>query len=207
MWDLPGPGIEPMSPALAGGFLTTEPTGKSHYHAFNMYSLNPWSSGNFSFQSTNKQFQSFFCLFLACLFHTILTASIQTDHVDVSLFFVIASDNSLTSPPLKPLCRDKIYILHDNDVMNLPTTCHFLLICLSIPFLFRKIQDLPQFFPALPLPNSLILLTYMDPLNKPDESTHCHPTKHVYSVSIVTAHTIFPSGLIFSQLYQILLKF
>ena len=23
MWDLPGPWIEPMSPALAGGFLTT----------------------------------------------------------------------------------------------------------------------------------------------------------------------------------------
>ena len=30
MWDLPGPGIEPMSPALAGGFLTTAPPGKSH---------------------------------------------------------------------------------------------------------------------------------------------------------------------------------
>ena len=30
MWDLPGPGIEPMSPALAGGFLTTGPPGKSH---------------------------------------------------------------------------------------------------------------------------------------------------------------------------------
>ena len=27
MWDLPGPGIEPMSPALAGGFLTTGPPG------------------------------------------------------------------------------------------------------------------------------------------------------------------------------------
>ena len=25
MWDLPGSGIEPMSPALAGGFFTTEP--------------------------------------------------------------------------------------------------------------------------------------------------------------------------------------
>ena len=25
MWDLPGPGIEPVSPALAGGFLTTAP--------------------------------------------------------------------------------------------------------------------------------------------------------------------------------------
>ena len=28
MWDLPGPGIEPMSPALAGRFLTTGPPGK-----------------------------------------------------------------------------------------------------------------------------------------------------------------------------------
>ena len=28
MWDLPGPGIEPMSPALAGGFSTTAPPGK-----------------------------------------------------------------------------------------------------------------------------------------------------------------------------------
>ena len=29
MWDLPGPGLELMSPALAGGFLTTVPPGKS----------------------------------------------------------------------------------------------------------------------------------------------------------------------------------
>ena len=29
MWDLPGPGIEPASPALAGRFLTTAPPGKS----------------------------------------------------------------------------------------------------------------------------------------------------------------------------------
>ena len=29
MWDLPGPGLEHMSPALAGGFLTTAPPGKS----------------------------------------------------------------------------------------------------------------------------------------------------------------------------------
>ena len=28
MWDLPGPGIEPISPALAGRFLTTGPPGK-----------------------------------------------------------------------------------------------------------------------------------------------------------------------------------
>ena len=30
MWDLPGPGLEPVSPALAGGFLTTAPPGKSN---------------------------------------------------------------------------------------------------------------------------------------------------------------------------------
>ena len=29
MWNLPRPGIEPVSPALAGGFLTTGPPGKS----------------------------------------------------------------------------------------------------------------------------------------------------------------------------------
>ena len=28
MWDLPGSGIEPVSPALAGGSFTTEPSGK-----------------------------------------------------------------------------------------------------------------------------------------------------------------------------------
>ena len=34
MWDLPGPGIEPMSPALAGGFLTTAPPRESLSSAF-----------------------------------------------------------------------------------------------------------------------------------------------------------------------------
>ena len=29
MWDLPGPGLEPVSPALAGGFLTTAPPGEA----------------------------------------------------------------------------------------------------------------------------------------------------------------------------------
>ena len=29
MWDLPGPGLEPVSPALAGRFSTTAPPGKS----------------------------------------------------------------------------------------------------------------------------------------------------------------------------------
>ena len=42
MWDLPGPGLEPMSPTLAGGFLTTAPPGKPLHivlallHSFNI---------------------------------------------------------------------------------------------------------------------------------------------------------------------------
>ena len=34
MWGLPGPGLEHMSPALAGGFLTTAPPGKSQFIHF-----------------------------------------------------------------------------------------------------------------------------------------------------------------------------
>ena len=30
MWDLPGPGLKPVSPALASGFLTTAPQGSSN---------------------------------------------------------------------------------------------------------------------------------------------------------------------------------
>ena len=34
MWDPPGPGLEPVSPAWAGGFLTTAPPGKPRLHFF-----------------------------------------------------------------------------------------------------------------------------------------------------------------------------
>ena len=34
MWDLPGPGFEPVSPALAGGLLTTAPPGKPRRRHF-----------------------------------------------------------------------------------------------------------------------------------------------------------------------------
>ena len=36
MWDLPGPGLEPVSPALAGRFLTTVPPGKPSLSDFDM---------------------------------------------------------------------------------------------------------------------------------------------------------------------------
>ena len=54
MWDLPGPGLEPASPALAGGFLTTVPPGTSRY-------THPWSDStqiNFSSMSCSALYQS-----------------------------------------------------------------------------------------------------------------------------------------------------
>ena len=39
MWDLPGPGLEPVSPALAGGFLTTAPPGKSFSNSFKVLEI------------------------------------------------------------------------------------------------------------------------------------------------------------------------
>ena len=50
MWDPPGPGLEPVPPALAGGFLTTVPPGKSAsiYKIVRIWLLD-W---NLSFDST-----------------------------------------------------------------------------------------------------------------------------------------------------------
>ena len=39
MWNLPRPGIEPISTALAGRFLTTGPPGNSHRLGFNVFVL------------------------------------------------------------------------------------------------------------------------------------------------------------------------
>ena len=40
MWDLPRPGLEPMSPALAGRFSTTAPPGKPQYFIFEDANIN-----------------------------------------------------------------------------------------------------------------------------------------------------------------------
>ena len=42
MWDLPGPGIEPVSPALAGRFSTTAPPRKPQHHLLKRLPL-PWA--------------------------------------------------------------------------------------------------------------------------------------------------------------------
>ena len=48
MWDLPGPGLEPVSPALAGRFSTTAPPGKPHtdWLLYVEPSVRPWNESN-----------------------------------------------------------------------------------------------------------------------------------------------------------------
>ena len=58
MWDLPGPVIEPMSPALAGGFLTTAPPGKSFFF-FGFFYFK-----SFPLSITYKKLIALLCVFL-----------------------------------------------------------------------------------------------------------------------------------------------
>ena len=46
MWDLPGPGLEHVSPALAGGFLTTAPSGKPCTYILIVITLNESLDGS-----------------------------------------------------------------------------------------------------------------------------------------------------------------
>ena len=41
MWDLPRPGLKPVSPALAGGFSTTAPPGKPGSYLFQLFGRYP----------------------------------------------------------------------------------------------------------------------------------------------------------------------
>ena len=62
MWDLPRPGLEPVSPALAGGFSTTAPPGKPHF----LYFLRRLPFSNSSpLHSCFGRFLVLFCFFRA----------------------------------------------------------------------------------------------------------------------------------------------
>ena len=59
MWDVPGPGLESMSPALADGFLTTVPPGKPQLAHFKHMDICDFLTG---FQCFDNIFK-----FIACL--------------------------------------------------------------------------------------------------------------------------------------------
>ena len=74
MWDLPGPGVEPVSPALAGKFLTTAPPGKSPSSEFLISVIYIFSSNFFRFLIF-----LLLCLFyLHIIFFTFFTSSFSS---------------------------------------------------------------------------------------------------------------------------------
>ena len=81
MWDLPGPGIEPLSPPLAGRFLTTGPPEKSLSYSFNGKDLilplrllpHPWTeTGNYPLFFSVSNFSHVSCSVLLTGFKCII---------------------------------------------------------------------------------------------------------------------------------------
>ena len=82
MWDLPRPGLEPVSPALAGRFSTTAPPGKPHIFlyttflsSFNfyfnqryiyMYIVKQLKEFQKAYKDKQKSLYLFFCYFPSC---------------------------------------------------------------------------------------------------------------------------------------------
>ena len=102
MWDLPGPGIKPMSPALAGRFLTTVPPGKSlNFSFWNFFSLFLPSNSYWSFilclnvvySVTHHSYvlvvwlTTFYYIYLLIHFPLLLTSSMSIWHCLFSFFF------------------------------------------------------------------------------------------------------------------------
>ena len=123
MWDLPGPGLEPVSLALAGGFLTTAPPGKSYRQTSWKNSPHTLSLHWRDSQSHSNAFQDGFSLLpshetiLAETTTSLLTTRFLVSHFPYLIFFawkallhvgsegvVIPRDAIHVSPPTCSLC-------------------------------------------------------------------------------------------------------
>ena len=100
--DPPGPGIEPVSPALAGGFLTTVPPGKSMSFFLKLFSLifhSPVFSSSFM---AYHSFSFFFLMFFIYLFFLISHPFYTHQCIHVSPNLPIHHTTTPTRPPLSP---------------------------------------------------------------------------------------------------------
>ena len=139
MWDLPGPEIVPVSPALAGRFLTTGPSGKSSHCSFNLHfsnskvrtRLSDWTELN------SKVEHNFMCLLVICMSclgkslfrfsihfffffsffnfcNIVFVSSIQQHEIAIMIHISLPS-----APPIPPFqviteCQTGLVVLHSN---------------------------------------------------------------------------------------------
>ena len=68
MWDLPRPGLEPVSPALAGRFSTTAPPGKPYISIFEKNFIGVWLIYNVVLVSRVQQSESVIHIRVSILF-------------------------------------------------------------------------------------------------------------------------------------------
>ena len=90
MWDLPRPGLEPVSPALAGRFSTTVPPGKPHHFFFVVKTFKICSLSNFQIYGT---------VLLTII--TLYIRSLELTHVITGILYTL--NNISPFPPSQPL--------------------------------------------------------------------------------------------------------
>ena len=85
MWGLPGPGLEPVSPALAGGFLTTVPPGKPRLASLSVWPVDSWVEFSFfSFVQDCLVFR-YLCLFFPSLLLLGFNAVPSSDQLTIGI--------------------------------------------------------------------------------------------------------------------------
>ena len=112
MWHLPGPGLKPVSPALAGGFLTTAPPGKSLEVGFEISFTSTQSPSSTCKNSprTSKTFPLG------------LTLPFQTPgHVPYS--FNLVNSDLLTLRSKYMLCSRAFKVHHPHHIHSLLSSC------------------------------------------------------------------------------------
>ena len=125
MWDLPGPGIEPVSPALAGGFLTTAPPGKSRQCGFNFCKI---TARPFIFFLSSVSFLFvLFCCFISLSLIPYLIESMLT------LIFLKEQRRFFQPANYDSFLKDYYYAQEYRWILNSPQFVYLVTIYLKVP--------------------------------------------------------------------------
>ena len=128
MWDLPGPGLEPVSPASAGGFLTTRHQGSPELQLLSL--IKYYSLLNFILFNVNSTLKSaeqclFYCFHLPsiCLF-IFLFFSLSEFFFKCFSYIKIIVGSFLAKLKIIFLFRDDLSLLTFLDVTDSIKSCY-----------------------------------------------------------------------------------
>ena len=124
MWNLPGPGIKPVSSALAGGFLSIVSPGKSYNFLFFFFFFDLFyliiQYVSIILHFTRSEPSDYFALFISGSFHNadfvLCVGRLILDGTGLLLFYIILFSLSVTIP----LCIN--YVVASTQPPGRPTT-------------------------------------------------------------------------------------